>query len=138
MGRMNRDVAKLIVEQIEAALPLICERNQVTYKQPSARFDAATLRVTLEFHAVGADGEDAAERMTWDLCAGVYGVQKEDFGKIITYSDMRRYKLVAIQPKSSRYPFLGEDLGRGKRYKLTAEGVRWGLEQLAKKQEVQS
>jgi hypothetical protein len=130
MAQMNRDKAQGIIDQIKAALEPICELHGLRLAKDTARFDSAGLRMTLELNCLDAGGADASEKMTWELCASRYGVRKEDYGKVIRYSDMKKYKLVAVAPKSPRYPFVGEDLFTHRRYKLTAEGVRWGLEQL--------
>ena len=138
MATLNRDEVRKIIQEIKTALVPICQKWELTLANDSGRFEPTSLRVTLELACLSADGENLSEKRDWDVYARLYGVKPEDRGKVIVYSDMRRYKLVAIEPKRSRYPFVGEDQGNGKRYKLTAEGVRWGLEQLAKKAEVQS
>jgi hypothetical protein len=130
MGQMNREIARQVIDEVKVALAPLCAKHQLRLARDTARFDHASLRLTLELNCEGDAGEDLRDRATWEMFATAFGVKPEDFGKVIS-SGLHRYKLVELNPGRSKYPFTGEDLDNHKRYKLTALDVQLGLQKLA-------
>jgi len=131
MAKMGRETAKQIIDEVKAALTPICEKHNVKLAKNNARYDDVMIRLTLEMECLGDSGENVAERAIWDATCVYFSLSAGDYGKVIpSMGGGRDYKLVAIEPKRPRYPFVGEEVGTGRRYKLTADSVKWGLDQV--------
>ena len=131
MAKMGRETADAMLAEIKAALAPICQKYNVTLARTSGRYDSVQMTVKLELQCLDTEGENAAERLTWNLQCAWLGVEKDDYGRVIpSIGGEYQYKLVGIEPKRPKYPFVGEDIVTHKRYKLTAAAVKWGLEQV--------
>jgi hypothetical protein len=129
MGPIERQQANAIIAEIKAAVAPICEKHQLTLAHNSGRYDEVSMRVTLELQCVDASGVNAAEKANWDACCRFFDLKPQDYGIVIPQVGGRgQYKLVAIEPKRPRYPFVGEDTRTHKRYKLPSPWVRGRME----------
>lgn len=122
---MDRETAKTIHAEIDAALGAIAARHNIMLAKSRATFNAVELRCNTTFTVKGEDGQDLAAKTLFNAYAALYGLQKEDFGRMFKVGS-QVFKITGINPKRKQYPIsaTGES---GKAYKFPAESVQRAL-----------
>lgn len=110
-------VVEMEMERIALANGLTFKRGNASYSDTMCRFTG--MQFTVKETADGVDGAEAEfKRMT--------PIFKHTFGKTL-YVGGKNLKIVGYSAKARKYPFIGEDVDTGKRYKITVEQMRAGF-----------
>ena len=121
---MNKNEARALMWDVETALKQVAERHGLTVVVGGGSFTDVSFKPKVEFREAGAG---AAE---WRRLASWYSVDPAAYEKVITVNG-RRLKLVGINTRAPRFPFIGED-PTGSKFKLTVDAVTRGLEREAR------
>ena len=71
----------------------------------------------------GETPEDAKLRIEFEKYATLFGLNASDYGKTVKVGN-DKFKIVAIKPRRSKFPIVGESLTNGMSYKLTLDSVK--------------
>jgi hypothetical protein len=77
---------------------------------------------------IGENGIVASkEASDFKRLASKYGLSPDDLGKEFVGVNGKKFKLLGCKPRSSKYPLVAEEVGSGKKFKLTTAAVCKGL-----------
>jgi hypothetical protein len=124
---IDRSVLRDLQQQILDALKGIEKSTGVKFSFGAGRYmeDNATLKLIVS--TVSKGGEvNSPDKSLFEVYASSHGLKSTDFGREFTYGG-QKYKLVGYKPKSYRFPFIGEKVSTGKRFKFPESVIVGGL-----------
>lgn len=117
---LTRLALREIDAEIIAALTPIMEKHGLTVALDGGTFDPNThYTAKVKMQLVSDVGVPA----DFAKMAPMYGLEADDYGKIITLNHGKRAKISGINPNSPKYPISLTELGTGKRWKVPADTV---------------
>lgn len=124
MSGLDRQTARVIQDELAAAVAPIFEKHGLAVAKGRASYDVGMFRFTVEAHAT--DAEHDPKVVAWNRYADAYGLPPEALGRGLTYNG-KRYKIVGLVPTRRRFPVAARDLATGKEMLLTIDGVKLAL-----------
>jgi len=115
--KIDKAACQRLRHVLAAALAPTAHQLGLKIEPGSATYDPAGL-VTFKVR-IEVDGFDLAKH-EWDQNCWAFSLQPEHYGAEVVYAG-RRFKLVALKPRSPKWPVIGEALegpDGGKRFKL--------------------
>ena len=127
MPNINKEMLRVLRDEINEALKAIGQRHGVTIKAGSAKFTPEAARFALDVTANSATGETQdIGAVEFKRNAIMFGLKPEDLGKqVVTGQGV--YTITGLKPTSYKYPILAKSLRDGRTYKLPASTVRHAL-----------
>lgn len=127
--RFDRDSVKLTRTRLEEALEGFGEKFGCEVKVGNASFDrdGGYCTFKLELAVVGEGGVVQTKEMSnFRQLAALYGLKPEDLGAEFTARG-ETYRIIGANPKSGKYPIIGERVKDGKGFKFSDSAVRAAL-----------
>jgi len=127
--RFDRDSVKLTRQRLEETLKGFGEEFGCQVRVGNASFDrdGAYCTFKLELAVVGEGGVVQTKEMSdFRQLAVLYGLKPEDLGAEFTARG-ETYRIVGANPKSGKYPIIGERVKDGKAFKFSDAAVRSAL-----------
>jgi len=124
---MTKAILSALADEIEVALQDIAKKHNVQIKRGNGTFGETNATLKLEINEVKEDGtvlDKDAE--TFLKMAKFYGLEAEDLNKVFT-SNGSKYSIVGLNTRRGKYPISATDLSSGKRYKFTADHIKFAL-----------
>lgn len=119
---INRGNCKEIREAAKAALVDSMEEIGLKIKFGTGSFDPNQFTVKVSFILADAN----PEKDLFIRTAEQFGVKAEDHGREITIGRIQ-YRLVGVNLKASRFPFVVERVKDGKRFRMEEEAVQFAV-----------
>ena len=123
MTTLNRQVLKMITDEIESAIAHIGKKYDVEIKYKSGSFTPSNASLKFTVNTISDNG-DSITKETSDFVryAKFYGFSVDDLNKTFNYCN-EKYTVVGLKASSKKYPILckRED---GKMFKMTAQTVK--------------
>jgi len=119
MSEINRDKAKQISADVEAALKAVATKHGLTVTVRGGSFTAGTFKPRVEFKSGDAD------RAEFEQYARMFGLPADAFGKTFAVRGMR-YAIKGLRLNSRKRPVLAERLD-GKMFCFEVAAVLAGL-----------
>lgn len=79
--------------------------------------DGKTLELKLSFVVGGEEGLEDKQKQEFALMAFYFGLEAQDYGAVIE-SRGKKYKLIGINRRARRFPFLMEEVGTGEKIRF--------------------
>ena len=127
--KFDRKAAREFNDEVESLLAYLAKQFNLTLQRGNGRFGADQLTVKYTFNVKATDGTGAPADFA--VKALRIGLPADCFGKEFTTFDGKRYKIVGLNLRAKKYPVQCEYLKTGKRYKLGAAAVQYGLKKAA-------
>lgn len=121
----DSEMRQEFIDAVELEMEMLARKYGVTFSRGNGKysdnaFTFTGMKFTVQETSTGVSGAEAEYKRL-----APFGY-KETYGKTLRIAG-KEMKLVAIQTKAKKYPFIAEDVATGKRFKLTTEQVRIGL-----------
>jgi len=116
---LDRPTVKQINSEINEALAAIAQKYKLAVKPVGCSFNAAEMGIRTTLQVVSSTGENLVDKKRWNTYAPLYGLTPEDFGREVVIMG-NRFRLVSLNAKCKKYPFVAVRLRDGKRYKFDA------------------
>lgn len=124
---MDRQKCRDLRVAIAEALKSVEDTFKVKVCVGNASFSSASCNFKIEFAEFNADGEaETKEIQAFKSLSTLYGFQADDLGKEFV-SNGKRFKIVGLAPRKSKYPLLATNLQDGRTYKFPVESVLFAL-----------
>lgn len=134
---MNRQLAEEFNRSLRLALTNITKSMNIdSYNIGTIRYDSNNLTVTVKAMVCDTDASGkkiSKEETEWNMHCAKFGFLKEDRGLIVKYQGFR-YRLVSINPKRRKYPFILRNLATGINHKFRESCAREVILEAKKKQ----
>lgn len=114
---MDKSAAKMLHEEIDAALKAIAEKHEMSLSRSRASYGDGLLRVNAE---LAASGKSSLEKDFAQL-APAYGLRANMLNSTIMVRG-QSYRIVGLNTRSSKYPVIVEDAD-GNQLKVPAATV---------------
>lgn len=122
MTQINRQILKLMANDIESALQSVAKKYNVEMKYNGGRFTSNNATIKIEISTINDNGElITREANDFKSLAKFYGLSADLYGKSFT-THKDTYKIVGLKSKSHKYPILCER-SDGKIFKFPASTV---------------
>ncbi len=119
---INRKNCKDIREAAKAALVDSMEEIGLKIKFGTGSFDPSQFTVKVSFILADAD----PEKELFVRTAEQFGVVAEDHGRVIIVN-RTEYRLVGVNLKASRFPFICERVKDGKKFRMEEKAVQMAV-----------
>ncbi len=119
---INRKNCKGIREAAKAALVDSMEEIGLKIKFGTGSFDSSQFTVKVSFILADSD----PEKELFVRTAEQFGLVAEDHGRLIMVN-RTEYRLVGVNLKASRFPFICERVKDGKRFRMEEEAVQMAV-----------
>lgn len=121
---IDKATCKLLREAVIENLAEFCDEYGVEVTTGRGSYDATNFTVKVTFHPKDVD----LAKNEFEMWAKAYGVEPSDYGRELKVHGWKNkpggmYRLVGINTKAPRFPFLGERITDGKRFKFTEKAV---------------
>ena len=121
MNNFTKEDCRTLRTEMTEALKGIEKKHGIKLSVGNMSFTNTKVEIKVEATLVGEQGEDLNAKANFELYASSFGLSKSDYNREIKINgDL--VKLVAIMPKRSKYPIVGQKAD-GRRFKFTEEGV---------------
>ena len=132
MNNFTQDDCKTIRTEMTEALRAIEKKHGIKLVVGNMSYSSTHIQIKVEAKAIGESGEDLNAKANFEMYASSFGLSKSDYNREVRVNG-DTVKLVAIMPKRSKYPIVGQK-ANGVRYKYTEEGIQNAikLEELTK------
>ena len=115
---MTRPFLRAARVEMEAELKDFGEKYGLTISIGDARFTKGNAAFKVQLATTGSDGTvNTQEAENFKLNAHQFGLKPEHLNAEITYLG-RKYKLVGLSPKSTKFPLIVERIPDGKGYRM--------------------
>jgi hypothetical protein len=120
---------------IDAKLQEVSQEYGIALTIGGMRYSASEITTRLTVKSIGSDikeGEsiqEASDRAEFDRYAQSFGLKPEYFGQVVIVNG-KRFRIVGIKPRSSKFPILVQEVGSDKVFKLKVSSI---IEQLESK-----
>lgn len=124
-------VCKNLRPELEAAAKRFAEAYGMTASVGNAKYTSGSVTFQVTLAVVAEDGTvRSPEAEAYTSLASLYRLPEDGLGKTFADFSGKRFRVLGLNTKRGKYPVMVEDL-QGKRFKMTAEQVRYGLERAA-------
>jgi hypothetical protein len=103
---------KKAVAELEAKIGVKIDLGNISFNDHQF-----TSKVTVTLVGDGLDSADAKMKVEFERYALLFGLNKADYDKQFTYGG-KRYKLKGVKPRSTKNPFVAQEISNGKLYVL--------------------
>lgn len=117
ISKFDKTNLKEVRDLINDALQAVLTKHGLTANIGSISYSDADFTCKL---TVSCGSSDDAERREFEKYAPLFNLKANEYGSIFTV-DGKSYELVALKPRSSKYPIIGMN-DKGQRYKFS-QGV---------------
>ncbi len=117
----DRNVAREFQADLMEAVAVVGKRWGIQMEGVKGSFRAEAFDLALHFVLGKADGREPEER-AFGQYAGLFGLSGEDYERSFV-SQGERYRLVALKPRSPKYPVIGVT-SEGRRFKFPREVLK--------------
>lgn len=107
-------------EDFQEAVKDLEDKYNISLTPGSIKYTPTSFTMTVK--GLISDGSVSGEQAEFERICGLFGKKPEDYGKTFV-SNGKTFRLVGINPKARKYPFVGLELGTGKRYKFVTVDV---------------
>ncbi len=123
MQQMNRDLARVISQDVIAALDAVAKKHNVIFADKGGRFSATSLTMKIEAAVIGASGTaETRERTAFKQQAKFFNLKPEWLDMSFTFGG-DDFTIVGLNTKAYKAPILAIQASNGKTYKFKAEHV---------------
>lgn len=119
---INQKLCKQIRAAAEVALIGPMEEIGLKLKFGSGSFDSSQFTLKISFILADAD----PQKETFIRTAEQFGVKPEDHGRVITLGRVE-YRLVGVNLKAFRFPFVCERVTDGKKFRMQEKAVQMAV-----------
>lgn len=120
---MNRDLARVISQDVIAALDAVAKKHNVIFADKGGRFSATSLTMKIEAAVIGASGTaETRERTAFKQQAKFFNLKPEWLDMSFTFGG-DDFTIVGLNTKAYKAPILAIQASNGKTYKFKAEHV---------------
>ena len=113
MNTFNRQNLKQLRQEIDQALQALGKKHGIELTAGAATYADKYATFKLKVNTLG----NSEEAIQFDRFKILHGLDHLSPGDTIQHRNTR-YKILGMKPRSKKYPFLVENLGNGKTYKV--------------------
>lgn len=118
----DRAACRRVHDALNEAARKVAAEFGVALKPGNGRFSPTSYTVKVEFAVIGEGGiAETQEAQDFKLYAPALGIAEDAIGKPLTDAG-KSFRIVGFKPRSTR-PVIVEEIGTGRRYKMSAERV---------------
>lgn len=129
IDRFNRANARTLSEAVIEAVQPVAEKFGVQIKQGNGSFTPTDYKIKLICAVQSTDGTyETPERTDFKQFAPIYGVTASDIDMEFKWNG-EKYKLIGIKPRSKKFPFIGQRVEDGRKFKFGADIVKFAKAQ---------
>ena len=122
MENFTAQSCDLLRKEINTALEQVSRKHNIKISFGKMAYNSDSINVKLQLTTLSESGEDLSGKKNFELYASWFGVSPEDYGKVID-SNGKKLKLINIDTKKRKYPFISVDVVTGTQYKHPQEQV---------------
>jgi hypothetical protein len=124
---LTKDNLRVVRDTIDKELKLVADRFGITLQLGNCKFNSRNATFELIVNTMAEDGVVLSkEAISFKNLAGFYGMKPEHLNAIFE-NDGRMFRLVGLNPKRPKFPFVALCLNDNKTYKMTQSSVQRGF-----------
>ena len=116
MNTFNRQNLKQLRQEIDQAVQALGKKHGIEFTTDGATYADKYATFKLKVNTLG----NSEEAIQFDRFKLLHGLHHLSPGDTIQHRNTR-YKILGMKPRSKKYPFLVENLGNGKTYKVPTD-----------------
>ncbi len=126
LDKFDNRTCGILNKAIIEALTDLSKKFNLEFATESGRYDDLQYTVRLRATLINEQGE-SGDKLTWDKYAALYGLEKEDFGKVFNTGTAKTFKIVGVSPRRTKRPIVGEDIITKKRFVFEPHTISFHL-----------